>query len=325
MEVVFIGDRCCDHSPSSGYDQVCSLFPEAGWLSGRALEAGRLDWLRPPAKSAPPERPVFHVFYGDCSGKPLPVLLRRRFPEARIVSSVHQPVSRLKTDEAGCAALRASDALVTVSEAQVRELAGLQLDAPVYAVPHGVWTTVFRPTGVRRDLPSEIVLTVGSFHRDWDGVKRIAEILARAGIRILALGTGAREHLNGSGEHIQVLPRFSEAELLEMYHCAAVVFLPFLDATASNALLESMSVGCPVVCPRFPALIEYLGEESDCFGAGQYDQAATAILRYVQDPSARAAKSQALINRAAKFDWACLKHRYAAVYSRVAAGTQGAA
>src|SRR5215469_16213488 len=129
MELVFAGDRCCDHSPSSGYDQVCSLFPEAGWLSGRALEAGRLEWLRHSPESAPRGRPVFHVFYGDCSGKPLPMLLRQRFPGARIVSSVHQPFSRLKTDPAACDALRASDALVTLSETQVRELAGLRSGA----------------------------------------------------------------------------------------------------------------------------------------------------------------------------------------------------
>lgn len=317
MELVFAGDRCCDHSSSSGYDQVCSLFPEAGWLSGRALEAGRLEWLRHPSESAPRGCPVFHVFYGDCSGKPLPMLLRQRFPGARIVSSVHQPFSRLKTDPAGCAALHASDALVTVSQTQVGELVSLRLEAPVYAIPHGVWTTVFRPRGTGQGEPGGDVLMVGSFHRDWEGVSQVLGMLAAEGIRILALGAGAREHLDGVAGAVQVLPRISEAELIEMYRRAAVVFLPFLDATASNALLESMSAGCPAVCPRLPALVEYLGEESDCFEPGRYDLAASRIRQYIRNPRMRTEKSQSLIKRAAQFDWSCLKQRYAAVYSQV--------
>lgn len=294
------------------------MFPDAGWLSGRAFEAGRLEWLRDPPQCVRQGHQIFHVIYGDCSGKSLPVLVRQRFPEAKIVSSVHQPISRLKADPSACEALKASDAIVTVSRTQARELLDFGVAVPIYAIPHGVWTQAFQseaalPVQHRRD-----VLLVGSFLRDWEGAKQVVEMLSREGVRSIAIGAGARQHLSGNGELLEVLPRVSEAELAELYHLSAVLFLPFLDATASNALLEAMSAGCPVVCPRLPSLIEYLGDESDCFCAGRYDLAGARILHYMRNPSDRGAKARDLRIRSLKFDWACLKPDYSATYEEIA-------
>lgn len=321
MNLVFAGDRCCDHSPSSGYDQICSLFPDAGWLSGRALERGEVVWHREPAASVAEAPDVFHVFYGDCSGKPLPVLLRERFPGAVIVSSAHQPVGRLMSDAPALAALKASDAIVTVSELQRRELIEAGLTVPVHAVPHGVWTSVFRPRPSADGDRRKDVLFVGSFLRDWEEAKQVAAELAREGIRPIALGAGPREHLAGDVP-IDVAPRVSEEELARMYDRAAAVFLPFLEATASNALLEAMAAGCPVVCRRLPSLIdEYLGDDSDTYDAGRSDRAAARLLHYVRNPGAREAKSAELIARAEQFDWSRIKDRYAAIFAQAAAAS----
>ena len=319
IDLVFVGHRCCDHSPSSGYDQICALFPEAGWLNGPALEAGRVEWYREPRGVAPTTVPLFHVFYGDCSGRALPAILRARYPGAQIVSSAHKPVSRLRDDPPARHALEASDAVITVSEVQARELTTLGLPVAAYAVPHGVWTRVFRPASASSHARAD-VLIVGSFLRDWDGAKHVIAELARHGVRSVAVGAGAREHLDGLHALVDVLPRVSEDALAALYDRAAAVFLPFLDATASNALVEAMAAGCPVVCPRFPSLVdEYLHDDSDAYDVGSYDTAARQLLRYVRSPSDRAEKSQQLMAQSAAFDWSHLKPRYDAVYKDVAA------
>lgn len=319
MNLVFVGDRCNDHSQNSGYDQVCSLFPDAGWLSGRALEAGRLEWYRDSKQFATTATQVLHVIYADCSGKALPELLRKRYPAARIVSSVHRPVHRLKEDGVACAALKASDAIVAMAEVQARELADLELDAAISFIPHGVWTKVFRPASSLTAERRQEVLLVGSFLRDWEGAKYVGALLAQAGVRSVAIGAGARDNLAGNDAHIDVLPRVSECELVEMYHRFAAVFLPFMDATASNALLESMSAGCPVICPRMPSLMNYLGDDSDAFEPGRYEVAAARILHHVRNPAGREARAQSLMARAEAFDWARLKPRYEAIYAGAAA------
>jgi glycosyltransferase involved in cell wall biosynthesis len=317
MNLVFVGHRCCDHSPSSGYDQVCALFPESGWLDGRALEIGRVEWIREPAGDVSAELRVFHVFYGDCSGKRLPAMLRSRFPEAAIVSSVHQPVDRMRADETAWAAVAESDAIITVAKQQAHDLSTFGLSAPVYAIAHGVWTKVFRPSAPSAD--GKYVLLVGSYLRDWAAAKYVIGELARAGVRCVALGAAARDQLAGENVPVEGLRRVAEQELVTLYHGAAAVFLPFLEATASNALLEAMAAGCPVVCPNLPSLVtEYLGDDIDAFPVGSLDIAVRRLVHYVGNAADRAARSHVLMTRAQRFDWASLEPLYRTVYSRAA-------
>jgi glycosyltransferase involved in cell wall biosynthesis len=310
MNLVFVGHRCCDHSPSSGYDQICALFPDAGWLHGPDLAVGRLSWHREPAGPADLSRALFHVFYGDCSGSRLPAILRERFPQATIVSTIHQPITRLKADPAGWAALRLVDGIITVAQTQADELAEQDLAASIHHVPHGVWTHVFRPPAQPPAEPRDHVLLVGNYLRDWTGTQHIVGMLAAAGVRSVVLGSAAPTRLAIDHPLVEIASRVSESDLAVRYDRAAALVLPVIDATASNALLEAMSAGCPVICPALPSLVdEYLGDASDAYQPGRYDQAVARALAYVQQPHQRAAKPPTLITRAALFDWTRLRPR----------------
>lgn len=321
--LVFVGHRCGDHSPSSGYDQICSLFPEAGWLDGRELAEGRVTWHRRPAVSLHEDgsAPLFHVFYGDCSGSSLPAILRSKFPEATIVSSLHQPVARLAADPAARAALDHVDAVITVSDIQARQLDDLGLGIPVHSIPHGVRARAFRPS-LPANAPRHHVLLVGTYLRDWQGARRVVDLLAGAGVSAVVVGANPPADLFAGHGHVEVAGRLSEGELARMYDRSAALFLPVLDATASNALLEAMAAGCPVVCPRLPSLVdEYLADASDSFEPKRYETAAARLLSYVKEPGRRAAKSHALMKRAEEFDWSRLKPRYARAYEEILART----
>jgi glycosyltransferase involved in cell wall biosynthesis len=322
MALVFVGDRCGDHSPSSGYDQLCTLFPAAGWLSGRQLVAGHLSWIRRPAGSDDDlSWALFHVFYGDCSGSALPAILSDRWPHATIVSTIHQPVSRLCQDEAALRSLSVVDAIITVCQEQARALAGFGLAASVHVVPHGVWTETFRPAPeCGRDGR---VLLVGTYLRDWRLTNQVLDRLVQAGVRSLVLGSNAPERIAVEHPLVEVSPRVPEAELARLYHRSAALLLPVLDATASNALLEAMAAGCPVICSRFPSLVEeYLGDDSDAFEPGNCAAAVATLLRYVTDPAHRAAGSSTLIRRAQAFDWSHLRARYAQTYKQIRTRTR---
>ena len=282
--LTFVGDRCCDHSPSSGYDQVCSLFPAAGWLSGRALEAGEERWIRAAAEPAVPS--LLHVFYGDCSGSAAVPILRERWPGETIVLTVHQPVERMRRDTAAMRACADADAILTVSERQATELAALDLQVPVRAIAHGVWTHRFAPAGGAASsacvASRREVLLVGNYLRDWPVIDRIVDLLATRGVRCRLVGTNAPGERFAGYEWVTVSPKLSERELADAYDGAAALLMPVLDTTASNALLEAMSAGCPVICNEAPSLVdEYLGDRIDAFEAGDCDAAVDRLLRYV--------------------------------------------
>ena len=186
---------------------------------------------------------------------------------ATILSSAHQPVARLRQDAEALEALRRSHAVLAVSNSQGQDLLALNLGVPVHALPHGVWSRVFQPTATGPAVRDH-VLIVGSFLRDWDAARRVATDLTAAGVRSVALGAGARSNL-AAAANVEVSGWVPEHELADRYHHAAAVFLPFLEATASNALLEAMAAGCPVICPRLPSLVdEYPGRRFGCVRSG---------------------------------------------------------
>ncbi len=313
MTLVFVGHRCCDHSPSSGYDQVRTLFPDAGWLDGRSLADGSLRWEREPPGFAT-MNPLLHVLYGDCSGSALPPILRTLFPAATIVSTVHRPVSRLLQDRIARQSLDVVDGVIAVSQSQRRQLTELPLTAQIYAIAHGMWTSIFRPAPSSIPPPRDYVLLVGNYLRDWSGANRIVTLLAARGIRSIVLGSTASEMIDASNPMVQVTPRVDEAQLARFYDRAVALMLPVLDLTASNALLEAMAAGCPIICPRLPAAAEYLPDDSDTYEQGDYHTAALRAVHYHESPAHRASRSLELVRRSEMFDWEQLRPRLQAVY-----------
>jgi glycosyltransferase involved in cell wall biosynthesis len=279
-----------------------------------------MSWIREPSGTTAARSPqVFHVFYGDCSGSALPAILRARFPRAVVVSTVHQPVSRLKDDPAALASLYSVDAIIAVSGVQACQLAEFGLTASVHVVPHGVWTHVFRPPYATVQASRDSVLLVGNYLRDWEGTRQMVGMLADAGVRSVVLGSAAPDRLSARHPLVEICPRVPEAELAALYNRSAALLLPVLDATASNALLEAMAAGCPVICPRFSALVDdYLGDATDSYPPGCHREAVARALTYVRQPERRAIRSHALMRRADKFDWARLQPLLAATYRTIA-------
>ena len=318
MNLTFVGDRCDGHSPSSGYDQVCSLFPDAAWLSGRGLDTGNLSWYRGPIRSGGSSPQLFHVFYGDCRDSTAPGLIRQRFPEATIVSTVHKPVTVLRGDPSALASIGCSDAILAVSHAQGDNLAELGLTDTIEVIPHGVWTEVFRPP-VITDRPRRTVVLVGNYLRDWDSASRVLARLAESGVRVVIVGARgyAPESVLRCHPAVEEAPRLTEPDLARLYDEAAALFLPVVEATASNAVLEAMSAGCPIVSTSSPLVDEYLPDRSDAFSPGDDEHAVDRLMRYIEDPRARALRSSELMAWAEDFDWHRLRVRFADVYADV--------
>ena len=202
---------------------------------------------------------------------------------------MHKPVTVLRGDPSALASIRCSDAILAVSRDQANDLAELGLTDTIEVISHGVWTEVFRPP-VITDRPRRTVVLVGNYLRDWDSASRVLARLAESGVRVVIVGARgyAPESVLRCHPAVEEAPRLTEPDLARLYDEAAALFLPVVEATASNAVLEAMSAGCPVVTTSSPLVDEYLPDRSDAFSPGDDEHAVDRLMRYIEDPRARA-------------------------------------
>ncbi len=183
---------------------------------------------------------------------------------------------------------------------------------PVHAIHHGVRHDFFCPPDDLSIRSGRRLLFVGQWLRDF-------ETLANAMSRIWERIPDVRLDC--------VVPRFSrDAEpirrlamdrrvfwhadvndgcLKDLYQKSDLLFLPVLDATANNAVLEAMASGLPVVSSDVAGIAEYLPREAGqlCRGGDALSHADT-VIEWLSAPAKRV-RAGMLARKVAveEFDW----------------------
>ena len=126
----------------------------------------------------------------------------------------------------------------------------------VSLIPHGIDTGYFTPGNYEKSR--ELVLTVGNYQRDFGLLVEAMRILSHEApdLRMLAI---CNQPLPSSQNVIRLADIGDEA-LLDYYRRASFVVFPFGSLVASNAMLEAMACGIPIVCPYSDSARFYLGE-----------------------------------------------------------------
>ena len=201
-----------------------------------------------------------------------------------------------------CAAFRRADAVVAVSDAAARHLAGLAripLEA-VRVLPNGIDVAAFDGAGpelraaARRALavsPDDALVLVPAVLREGKGhdvlLEAVPALLARVpSARVMVAGGGERERelrdrARPLGEAVRFLgPREDMRELLA---ACDVVALPSLAEALPTALMEAAAAGRPVVATRVGGVPEVV------------DDGRSGILVPPRDPDALAEALAALL------------------------------
>lgn len=185
----------------------------------------------------------------------------------KIIAIAHQPPAwwRLYGVEAGV--LDRIDTLFVLSREAQRYMQEVMGHRNVHFLPHGVSVGFF--SAMERPVPQDVkVVFSGQWLRDFNLLKETIRLLSAKHPAMsfhLVVPKFARTH-----EAHYEIARFnnvtwysglSDTALLALYHSADLMFLPLIDSTANNSLLEAMSTGLPLVVSDVGGVRDYVDED----------------------------------------------------------------
>lgn len=294
----------------------------------------RQSWLAAPKLQRAARFDATVVFFTIPSG-PAALRLHRRFGVPYLISLCGAEVPghvpgigwlHALTLPARRAVMRRASAIVANSEG----LAATSRRAdpfPTEIVPNGVDNSLFHPRGPGApcDHKALRLIFVGRLHPE----KNLATLLMQMKRAIVTGSCEVELQVVGDGAQRSELERLSEslglsgkirwlgwrtkAEMPDLYRSADVFILPSLYEGMSNAVLEAMASGLPVIASDVPgnrALVVH-DRTGLLFGLADPDRLGEAVVRLAKDQHLRSEMGRAARQRAeADFSWDRTAQRY---------------
>lgn len=349
MRVACLVKRWEHHTASGGYDRlayeigstvfqrnelrgITSKFARKIWNRSTNTGAYLLDyrfedWLAELGLLArcqlnPPD--VVHVLYGD---EQLDLLLRRRkLLRCPLIASFHLPAARVvqQFEHFQSQEIKGIDAAIVLARSEVAKFQHWFGAEKVIYVPHGIDTTKFRPDDDPRTVCNKLrLLSVGVHMRDWDVMHRTIDEAHRAHLDIqfdVVANSEFFPYFTGCSNVI-LHSEIPESQLIELYRSADALFLPVTSATGSNAVLEALACGVPVIATDVGGMPDYV--TGDCgwlIPRGDVHSAVSLIQQLSVNKDIARSRREWARTQALKFDWHRIAERLSIVYSAVHAG-----
>jgi glycosyltransferase involved in cell wall biosynthesis len=264
---------------------------------------------------------IVHFIDGDIAGWLAAACARRSAlgGTTKFVSTLHQPESVLK-DLVSIARLSKMDRVIALCEPQRKYIESLVAEDVVDLIPHGIHTDFFVPPA-SRDPSSDGVKTplrlvaVGAWLRDYETLFRAMHLLDARGVQVELDIVGGPASAPSSLKAVRLHRGIDDEALRDMYAQADALCLPLMDATANNALLESMACGLPIVITGIGGTTECASEDCAIFTQpGDPSSVASAVTALASDPDLRRRMGAAARARSLAFNWARIGDMHADVY-----------
>ncbi len=247
------------------------------------------------------------VFYldGEHSLNKLPKILARfgnKDKRPKIITMFHQPPEILHT-LINTDVLKFIDHAIVLSRLQADDLARFMPRDSISELLHGIDVEYFRPDTSRKEKDKFICLSVGNWLRDYDTVIAVSERMRKypnIEFHIVSAKVSPPEEPG----NIHVHKNISDESLLHLYQKADVFFMPMLDATANNAILEALACGVPIITTRLSGIESYISaKEAILIEPGNPALYQDAILTLFCDRTILPRMSERARARAVELSW----------------------
>jgi len=241
----------------------------------------------------------------------------------------HQPLSYLDQlpvrfrEQTRTILQKAAAVVFLSSEARDQYEATIQLGNSL-VIKHGVDTEFFHYREPSHSRSQVNVITVGNWlrdHRYW--ASTVDLLLQKHGnieFKVLCSYDNMQRYksfLGSKSNRITFYCGMSDFELRSFYHGADIAFLPLVDATANNSLLECMASGVPCVVSDLPSTREYAANTALYVSRADFHQAAEAVTQLAKTPSLRTRLASSARARAEQeLDWRVIADRHRELYSK---------
>lgn len=229
-----------------------------------------------------------------------------------IVAMFHQTKSVLK-DIMSPKLARNLDHIILMSSEQKEFFSDDVDEEKISVILHGIDTDYYQPDYAKRSNKKFKCVTVGHWLRDYDALEMVAaSLLDKDFIEFHIVSNVKLKH---DLRNIVIHKNISDRELLDLYQQANLLFMPFKDATANNAILEGMACGLPVLTTDLIATREYV-KDADAFFVenNNIDEFRRHIIAAARDSGKNSLYGEQSRRRALELSWQQISKQYEDLY-----------
>ena len=225
-------------------------------------------------------------------------------------------------------------ALIACSEGLKARALNFLPSVSIDVIPNGVDLERFSPMEGREKSERLRLLTVGRL----SATKRV-EMLIEAveilhndglGVHLVIAGSGSMEGRlrqmiedKGLDRIVEMAGRVEAEQMPALYRQSDILVSATMQEGMSNAMLEAMASGLPIVTTRCEGVEELVGDNGTVLGAADAEAISEAVKEIAHDRDGYRRMSEAARNRANSFTWSSVADRYTRRYRQIVQNRQG--